>query len=353
MTLYNFVSLGAHDHSERALRVELWRGEVLESAHSVHAALVDESGALIASLGDPQLVTTGRSALKPFQLWSGLRRGVRERYQLSDAELALMCASHNGEPRHVALCEQLLERLGKGVEDLECGAHAPYHAPSAEAVLRAGGRFTAAHNNCSGKHCGMLALSAQLDASASSYLSLEHPSQQAIFEDLRRLLGEERAFKVGTDGCSLPTPALSLSELARLFARLAAGRLSPSEPQDQHLEAIFKAMSGAPELVAGEGRFDSAMMSAMEGALVCKVGGEAVRGFALRAPDGSRYGLALKVVDGAMRALHPACLATLARCGFIRLDELPARLARFINSPEQNWRGFEATELRVSAAELS
>ena len=337
-------------HATPPLTVEYWRGDVLESQHEVHAVLVDGAGATLASAGSPALLSTARSALKPFQLWAGLSRGVGETLSFSPEEVAFMCASHNGEPKHVALCEALLKKLGREVSALECGSHAPYHAPSAETVLRQGGAFTPAHNNCSGKHCGILAFAEHLEATHSSYLGADHPTQVAIFESVRALLQIERPLSFGVDGCSLPTPALQLDELARLFSSLASARTQPGGAHDPALERIFQAMNQAPDLVAGTGRFDTEMMRAYPGQVVSKVGGEAIRGLALRSSSGACYGVALKVRDGAMRALHPATLAFLARYGMISFDRLPAPLRAFEHAPEQNWRGRTVTTMRVATS---
>ena len=346
-----------HPLTLKPLRSELWRGEVLESAHEVHAALVDERGQLLASAGDPSFVTTARSSLKPFQLLPTLIRGGRERFELTPADIALMCASHNGEPQHTERCAALLEKLGARVADLECGAHEPYHRDAARALARAGAEPSALHNNCSGKHCGMLALRSLLEAEGS-YLSADHPVQSAIFECVESLLGAPRTWRWGTDGCSLPTPAINLEEFATLFAQLAAGRSPHDERAAEHLPLIFEAMSAHPELVAGAGRFDTAFMSAAAGSAVCKVGGEAIRGFALREASGRALGLVLKVTDGAMRALHPACLALL---NHLELIERPSTLHRpledqvgldrFWRGVELNWAGREATEVRVKIQE--
>ncbi|MEE2644841.1 MAG: asparaginase [Myxococcota bacterium] len=338
-------------HSTPPLTVEYWRGDVLESQHEVHAVLVGGAGATLASAGSPALLSTARSALKPFQLWAGLSRGVGQAFNFSSEEVAFMCASHNGEPKHVALCEALLEKLGREVGALECGSHAPYHAPSAEAVLRQGGVFTAAHNNCSGKHCGILAFAEHLDATHRSYLEASHPTQVAIFESICELLQTERQLSFGVDGCSLPTPALQLDELARLFSRLASARALPGGEHDPALEKICQAMNQAPDLVAGTGRFDTEMMRAYPSQVVSKVGGEAIRGLALRSSSGAPYGVALKVRDGAMRALHPATLAFLARCGMISSNRLPDPLRAFEHAPEQNWRGRTVTKMRVAISD--
>ena len=331
---------------------EVWRGDVLESVHEVHAALVNTDGELLAYAGDPYLVTTARSALKPFQLLPTLLGGGQERFGLSNADIAFMCASHNGELQHTEHCEKLLQKLQAKPSDLECGAHPPYHQESAKAIFRSGLEPNEVHNNCSGKHCGMLALRSLLTAEGS-YLDFDHPVQVAIFECVESLLGMEREWKWGVDGCSLPTPAVNLTELANLFSLLASGKSKNNEQIGKYLSLIFDAMSQYPELIAGSGRFDTSFMKAANGNAVCKVGGEAIRGFALRTACGQSIGLTLKARDGAMRALHPACLALLE---YLELIERPALhkqaeelngLDRFWNSVEQNWAGREATKIKV------
>ena len=334
------------------LCVEIWRGEVLESTHRAHAALIDARGALLMSAGDPDWITTARSSLKPFQLWPTLLMGGIERFQLSLEDIALMCASHNGEPAHIQRCEALLKKLARTVDELECGSHAPYHQPSSHALIRAGHDPSAIHNNCSGKHCGMLALTQLLNASGS-YLDAEHPTQQMIFKSVERLLGRKNTWRWGVDGCSLPTPAISLRAFATLFAYFAAGG-SPHAPESsQHLPIIFEAMSTHAGLVAGTERFDTAFMRAASGQAVCKVGGEAIRGFAIRDQTGAALGLVVKVEDGAMRALHPGCLALLERLGLIDRSTLPPDLSLFVKSIGRNWAQRAATETRVQINELS
>ena len=339
------------------LQCEWWRGSVLESVHEVHAALVNEEGRLLACAGDPSLVTTARSSLKPFQLLPTLLRNGRKAFSFTSEDIAFMCASHNGEDRHSEHCKKLLAKIESKITDLECGAQDPYDQDTARALYRAGIEANAIHNNCSGKHCGMLALKRLLDAKGS-YLGFDHPVQTAIFECVESLLGYKRAWQWGIDGCSLPTPAITLIELATLFAQLAAGRATYNEEAGPHLELIYQSMSTFPNLVAGSGRFDTAFMRAAKGGAICKVGGEAIRSFAIREATGQTLGLTLKVTDGAMRALHPACLAFLEH---IRLIERPLNLHkpssdlneldRFWKGVETNCAGREATLIEVKLKE--
>ena len=328
--------------SHPVLPVQVWRGEVKESEHLVHAVLVDESRQVVASWGDSAYKTTARSALKPFQLLSNLTNGASEKFQFTEQELAFMCASHNGESMHTDLCLSLLQKIGQGEQNLLCGSHDPYHQESAIKLYQQQKKPTAIHNNCSGKHCGMLA-HASLVPSSLSYLDREHPTQQGIFNLLAELLGKEKPIKWGTDGCSLPTPELYLSELAYLFTCLAAGQCK-EQKQYSMLKDIFLAMSNHPHLVAGQGRFDTAFMNFAAGAAVCKVGGEAIRGFALRLPEGS-FGLVVKVQDGAMRALHPACLQLCIQLGILNEEDLSKELKAFLKGQTFNWANRLATHI--------
>ena len=332
-------------HQHDALLVELWRGQVLESVHRVHAVLVDRYGQSVCHWGNPRLLTTARSALKPFQLWSGLHAGILDHFSLDQEDLAFMMASHSGESYHTEHCLRLLDKLGRSSDELACGAHLPYHIPSAHDLLRSGRQAETIHNNCSGKHCGMLAAQAVL-SDRLDYLSIDHPVQIRIFESIQTLLGISREFAWGIDGCSLPTPALYLNELAHLFAQLATGVLRQEQTPDPFLDRIYQAMTTHPELVAGSNRFDTVMMKETYPYLGCKVGGEAIRGFALRPQSGEFFGLAVKVEDGAMRALHPACIALLQQLTFLP-EKLSKPLQDLFEGRESNWAGRQATRFRI------
>ncbi len=332
--------------------VEVWRGDVRESVHRAHAVMVDEAGRTLARAGDPERLTSARSTIKPFQAWATLRRGLIGALGLTQEEIALMCASHNGERVHVEVCEALLAKLKRGVGDLECGAHTPYSDLAARELISAKLPATAAHNNCSGKHCGMLALASSLGVESAGYTSAEHPVQREVLGALRALLragvGEERPpFKLGVDGCSLPTPELSLRELAGLFTRLAAARLSPAAPRDEALSAIFAAMAARPYLVAGAERFDTVLMTELGGEAVCKVGGEGLRGVALRPASGRVAGVAVKVEDGALRALNPATLYFLELAGVLDRSSLAGPLRDFVTPAVKSCRGEVVGELRA------
>jgi L-asparaginase II len=285
--------------------VEVLRGGVVESRHAVSVAVVDSTGRLVASVGDPMLVSFLRSTAKPVQAIPVLESGAADHFGFSDRELAVMTASHSGEPAHTRLVEGILERIGLTPSDLRCGRHAPY---GKDAARKVGEAFTTLHHNCSGKHAGMLAVCAHRGWDVPSYQSPAHPLQitiaKAVSDESGLALGQVRR---ATDGCGVPTFAMSLGAAARIYARLA----DPSHvrgPRQATLMRLRAAMSKHPELVAGRGRFETDLRMAAEGGLVVKSGAEA---FYAASFVEKGWGLALKVEDGAARAVAPTLVETL------------------------------------------
>lgn len=281
-------------------KVVFSRGGLPESEHLV-AWCVTSAGGGVQDCGgdDGSLAIFPRSAVKPFQALPGARAGVLERFGLDDRHLALACASHGGAPGHSEVVTEILAacRLGEG--DLGCGPMDP-REPAAAASLRARGEHaTRVNNNCSGKHALALALCVQEGWPIDDYLELGHPLQQAMHAAVAEAAGREPdTVPHGTDGCGMPTFHLPMSALASAFGRLAAGGLGPAG------DRIARAMRAHPDLVAYPGAVDTELMRACDG-LVAKVGAEGV--LAVGLADGR--GLALKVRDGAMRAMEPAGVA--------------------------------------------
>jgi L-asparaginase II len=288
------------------------RGPRLESVHAVAACACDVDGNVLLALGTIDEPVFLRSAAKPFITAAGVRAGTLERFGFDDRELAVMSASHNAEPFHIEAVRGILAKIGATVDDLRCGAHAPSYAPAARALSAAGERPTALHNNCSGKHAGILALARVLDAPFEGYLKPEHPAQRAILALCERVSDDAfSAEKLAIDGCGIPTYATSLRNAARSFARLAA--LEQLDPTDAAALARVRAsIIAKPDYVAGTKRFDTDLIRAGNGRIIGKVGAEAVHATALL--DGG-IGLVLKVVDGSRRAAPPAALALLRRLG--------------------------------------
>jgi len=248
--------------------------------------------------------------------------GVADALGLTDEELAVACASHNAEEPHLAAVRSILEKAHLSEEDLQNGAHPPLYAPAAAELARSGEEPKPIHGNCSGKHAGMLAVCVHEGWEKESYRDLDHPLQLWILEIVARIGGLERdEILLGGDGCGVPSYGMPLKNLATGFARLASGENLPDDLAGA-AERIRGVMQKHPYMVAGTGRFDTAVMRGTN--LVCKSGAEAV--FAAGSPEG--WGLALKISDGATRALRPAALATLARRGVEVPDEPQSRPVR-------------------------
>ena len=287
------------------------RGGHVESAHRVHAIVCDARGRVVASAGDPALETFLRSSAKPFQAAAVLLTGAGEKFGLTDEELALLCASHNGEPAHVALAEGILARLGLRADALRCGALPPMDKESARA---AGKGFTPIHHRCSGKHAGMLAASLAMGADPAGYLDAQHPYQQLALRTISTFTGVAPAtIGLAVDGCGVPTFCVPLAATATAFARLVRpDELTPKEAAAA--KRVATAIVAHPYYVAGRERIDTALMEAAEGRILAKGGAEGFHGVA---DLETGLGLAVKVEDGATRATHPAVVEACRQLGWL------------------------------------
>jgi L-asparaginase II len=313
---------------------------MVESRHVVSVAVADGEGALRATAGDPELVTFARSAIKPLQALPLVDDGAAGKFGLGAAELALACASHNAEPYHVDVALTMLRRIGLDEHALACGAHPPMHEPAALALREAGRAATRVHNNCSGKHAGMLALARAHGWPVAGYHDVDHPVQQRMLQELTRWSGvAPEDITIAVDGCGVATFALPLSGMARAFGGLAAAaRRGETAPA-----AVVRAMTTYPEYVAGTNRLCTELMRASAGRIVAKVGAEGVY---CAAVPGAELGIALKVEDGARRAAEPALLGVLHALGLLSGDEIGV-LARFAEPVVRNTRGERVGELRA------
>jgi len=310
------------------------RGDAIDSTHYGSVAVVDAEGRLIYSAGDPKALTTTRSALKPLQALPFVAGGGLERFGFSDAQTALLCASHSGEPRHVEKVADMLRRADLDSAALQCGVHAPVFYGVRGECPPPVSDFTTLHHNCSGKHAGMLAYCRQHGEPVASYLAFDHPLQQAIRQSVAHMTGvPESALVAGIDGCSAPNYAVPLDRLAFAFARLASAEAD--ERYGAAPQRLAAAMTAHPEMVSGEGRSDLALMSAGRGDWVTKVGAEAVQAVGVRS---RRWGIALKVADGNPRGLHPATVAVLDQLGLLDAEQRDA-LAPWQRTLIRNYRG--------------
>lgn len=296
--------------------VTILRGGEIESYHAVAVVVVAEDGSVLHALGDGSVPVFWRSAAKPFQALPLVESGAADRFSLTTEELALISASHGGERRHLEVASRILARNGWGPDILQCGAHAPMTVAAARRLVVRGEEPTTLHNNCSGKHGGMLLLTRHLGGDPRTYLDPTGPAQMAILGAVARVSGVEPE-KIGqaVDGCSAPTFRLPLDALARAYAQLAAALSEPEAHQD--LARIGKAMARHPLLVGGEGRLDTLLMQAAPGKLIAKLGAEGI--YAMAVTTGSRpMGIAFKIADGdAERARSSVALEILKRLGLL------------------------------------
>ncbi len=329
------MSAAEHRHASSGygadpVAVLVRRGDRIESTHRVAYAVVDAAGAVLHHEGDIRRPVFARSSVKPLQALPLIESGAAERFAVSEQELALACASHGGEPMHTEIVAAWLARLGLDPSALECGAHAPSHEATARQLVEQRRPPSPLHNNCSGKHAGMLTLALHLGAPVAGYIAPDHPVQQRISALLAAISGASLA-PPAVDGCGVPTHAMPLAGLAMAMARLADPGQDPGAPgRAEACARVRAAMAAHPLLVAGSGRACSLIMAAAPGVLV-KTGAEGVYVAAL--PERG-LGLALKVADGAGRAAVVALMALLARLGALdpaadtALGDLAAPLLR-------------------------
>jgi L-asparaginase II len=305
------------------LLVEVTRGGMVESRHRGIAAVVDAEGRVLRGWGDVERPVYARSAIKSLQAMPLIETGAFDARGLGDEELALACASHAGEPRHTGLVASWLERIGLSHADLECGSHLPYDEATAHELIRRGEAPTALHNNCSGKHAGMLTTALHRGEKPKGYVRHEHPVQQRILGVLEQMTGHDlsRAPR-GVDGCGIPTIAVPLGGLAYAMARIA----DPSDLPDARAEAaarIRRAWGRHPYLIGGRDSFDTRFMQAAGSEVLLKIGAEGVMCAVL---PGQGLGVAVKIDDGAARAVGVAMAGILRSLGVL---------------PEEAWRDLD------------
>lgn len=296
--------------------VEVVRGAVVESRHRVHAAVVDAEGRLRGAAGSPDLVTFLRSAAKPFQVIPMVTDGALERFGITDEEIAVACGSHSGARRQVAVVSSLLQRIGSGAEALACGAIPPLDREMRRELAEAGLEPGRLHNRCSGKHAAMLALARVNGWDTTGYERADHPVQRRMVTEIGRWVDlPPEAMAMGTDGCSVVTVGMPLGSMALGYARLASAVRCGEDDGGR----VARAMTEHPEMIAGAGRLCTDLMACTAGRLFAKVGAEGL--YCVGVP-GAELGIALKIEDGAPRAIAPAVLALLRELDLISEDDL-------------------------------
>jgi len=331
--------------------VEVRRGAITESRHRGHVVAVEPDGNVVAFLGSPEYVTFLRSSAKPFQAMPLLVSGAADRFGFTDREVALACASHNGEPIHTEIAASMLQKIGLGPEALKCGVHEPYSAEAARVLRERGEAPNVLHNNCSGKHAGMLAVALHLGAPIETYNKPEHPVQIEIGKTIAKFANvpvEDLA--VATDGCAVPVFGMTVKAMALAYARLVSPPATFDAATRNACRRIVRVMTANPELIGGTSeRLDTEIMRAAPGQLVSKVGADGVYTAGINPceqwPNG--LGLAFKIEDGDdRRARPPVVVESLRQLGVLRDASLEA-VARYAFFPVLNRPGEVVGEVRA------
>jgi len=323
--------------------VELWRGDIVESFHRGAFAVVDAAGGVLRVGGDIDRPVYARSAVKGLQALPLVASGAADRFGLVDAELALACASHGGQPEHVATAASMLGKAGLDVSVLECGTHWPSNEEAARALAAAGEAPCPLHNNCSGKHAGFACLGALMAGDADKargllrgYVEPEHPVMREIGASLQSCTGVRLADAPrATDGCSIPTYGFPLRALAHAFARLGTG-VGLTHERARAASRLRAAVAAAPLMVASTGRLDTRLMSHFGQRVFCKVGAEGAYCAAL--PE-LGLGLALKMDDGNTARAAEVAVVALIESLLPLSDDDRAVVAPLRDVTLANWNG--------------
>jgi len=323
--------------------VEVLRGDSVECVHRGAAVVCDAAGRVVFSVGDVEQAIYPRSAIKALQALPLVESGAADRYGFGHAELVLACSSHSGEPRHAETAAAMLAKAGLTEATLECGAHWPSGASATHGLARSGGKPSALHNNCSGKHSGFVCFACQEGIDPAGYVGIDHKVQRFVAEAVGEVTGHrlDRETAFGIDGCSIPTFAVPLKKLAHGFAKLATGEGVGPE-RAKAFARLRAACAAEPFMVAGSGRFCTDVMGLFSERVFVKTGAEGVFCAAL---PGQGLGVALKCLDGASRASEVMMATLIAK--LVPMDEAErAKFQRFVTPVMKNWNGITVGGLR-------
>ena len=315
----------------------VYRGDLIESIHQGDIAVVDDKGNIVAEVGDPDKITYWRSAAKPVQVLPVITSGAAEKYNLTDKEIAVMCASHSGEEEHVEVVQGILDKIGLDQSALLCGTHPPVNKEAAKKIWKSGEEPTPLHNNCSGKHAGLLTLCQFYDWSLENYYQLEHPLQSLILDKISEITDYPREkIYTGEDGCGVVVFGMPMKNMAYAFARLANPQSLPAEYREA-AERITRSMEKYPKLVGGSERFNTKLLEVTDGTMVAKSGAQGIFCVGIHQKN---IGIAVKVADGSSRGVKPATVETLKQLGLLS-DDILDELKESHHSPVKNHREHE------------
>lgn len=318
------------------LVANVYRGDAVESTHLGHVAVVDANGNLLYSYGDPHRQTFARSSMKPIQAIPVIETGTADKFGLEPADLSLCCASHSGEPRHRSRAMEMLIRAGQPEEMLQCGTHVPRDEESYKELIRAGKPLTPIYSNCSGKHAGMIATAVHMGEEVATYHLPEHPVQQRILDAVVDLTSYPKdKIVLGTDGCGVPVHRLPLAHYAWAYAKMARPDVIENPTRRQAVDRITDAMIAHPEMVGGNNRYCTDLMTAFAGRVFGKAGAESVYCLGDRQTG---IGIAVKIEDGGPRAIYAVVNEVLRQLG-IGTDGPLEKLAEYTNPIVKNMSG--------------
>ena len=324
--------------SEAVNLVELWRGGRMESVHAGHAVVMNAGGEIVQSWGNPDHVTYPRSSAKILQALPMVESGVADRIGLTQAQLALSCASHSGAAIHTAPVQRWLDDLGLDDDAFVCGPQWPSDLPARNELVKTDSSPCRHHNNCSGKHCGFLTM-VKANGWGPDYADIDHPLQEVIKQTFEEVTDETSA-GWGIDGCSAPNHAVSIRGMARAMATIAGA--DDSTARGAAMVRLREATMAYPELVANEDRACTHLMRASKGKVSVKTGAE---GYFIAIIPEQKLGVALKVMDGTTRASECAMAAILCRLGVV--DAADPLVSRYVNPTLKNFAGLVTGDMRA------
>ncbi|MGE7021570.1 asparaginase [Solibacillus cecembensis] len=298
--------------------VHVCRGNIIESKHYGTIIVVDDAGNIISQLGDSQREIFARSSMKLFQVIPAIEAGIIEKYDLASKDISLFCASHSGEDFHTETVMGNLDKADLQISALKCGTHPPRHTKTYEKMLTEQKEFSAIHNNCSGKHTGMLLTAKALNEEVANYYELNHPVQQRILHTISDICEYPiDKIQMGVDGCGVPVHCLPMYNIALGYANLAAN--SKYNPQRTNaIQKMVQSIIDEPEMIGGTDRFCSDLIKVCKGKLIAKAGAEGV--YCIGHIE-KKLGVAIKIDDGNSRASYPVAMELLKQLDLITTDE--------------------------------
>ncbi len=325
---------------EKIVKCIVERGGLQESLHLINCVVLDQNKNIIFQSGDIKSAYCLRSTLKPFQCAASIKLGTHIEYRFTKREIAIICASHHGEPRHIQAVRNILKKINISEKRLECGFHFPLNKKNKSSLYSNELKKSNIYNNCSGKHAGILALIKFLNKDIKNYISHKHP----IHEYLNNYIQSRTKIKANhfaIDGCSLPTPYFNLKTLASLYLDLI------NAPKNCEFSTVFNAMTSYPHMVSGKDGFDTFFMRKFPGRAVSKGGAEGMQALAIKTKKYGNISLALKVTDGNHRANYISCIKILKYLKIISLKDAKSMLD-FISEDQKNINGITVGKLVCS-----